>query len=300
MKKFNEIKEPTYDYITKYLQNLKDEYPFLNLASCGKSVMGKDVPALCMGEGKRRVMYVGGTHANEWITTLFLFRFCENFCESVKNKGQICGFNAQKILSQIKFVVIPCLNPDGTDIFIKGVSACGEFKEQIYDISKFDFSQWTANANGVDLNHNFNADWYALRDYEAKNNILEPSPRRYGGAFPESEPETKALTEFLRKVHFHRLYSFHSQGEEIFYEYGKNTPEKSLFIAKALAGVSGYTLVKNEGHYSSGGLKDWFIEEFKEPAFTIEIGKGKNPLPLEKFDEIYETVEPLAVLGLML
>ncbi len=300
MKKFNEIKEPTYDYITKYLQNLKDEYPFLNLASCGKSVMGKDVLALCIGEGKRRVMYVGGTHANEWITTLFLLRFCQIFCQTVKIKDEIYGFNAQKILSQIKFVVIPCLNPDGTDIFIKGVSACGEFKEQIYDISKFDFSQWTANANGVDLNHNFNADWYALRDYEAKNNILKPSPRRYGGAFPESEPETKALTEFLRKVHFHRLYSFHSQGEEIFYEYGKSTPEKSLFIAKALAGVSGYTLVKNEGHYSSGGLKDWFIEEFKEPAFTIEIGKGKNPLPLENFDEIYETVEPLAVLGLML
>lgn len=290
----------TYDVLKKYVVALDEKYALLKLASCGKSAMGKELFSLCVGEGKRRVMYVGGTHGNEWITTLMLLRFCENLMKKAEYNGEIQGYNARELLSQITLVVIPCLNPDGTDISIKGISGCGDFKEQIYDICKFDFSQWTANARGVDLNHNFNADWYSLRDYEEKNGINKPSPRRFGGKYPESEPETKAVTAFLRKVHFDRLYSFHSQGEEIFYEYGNSTPPKSLFIAKALSGVSGYTLIKNEGHYSSGGLKDWFIEEFKKPSFTIEIGKGKNPLPLEKFDEIYETAEPVAVLGLML
>lgn len=290
----------TYEVLKKYVIELSEKYPLLRLASCGKSVMGKELFSLCAGEGERRVMYVGGTHANEWITTLFLLCFCEKLMEKQEKNSDICGYNVSKILKEVTLVVIPCINPDGTDIFIRGISACGKFKEQIYDISKFDFSQWSANANGVDLNHNFNADWYSLRDYEVTQGISAPSPRRFGGFYPESEPETKAITSFLRKVHFNRLYAFHSQGEEVFYEYGKNTPEKSLFIARALSGVSGYTIVKNEGHYSSGGLKDWFIEEFREPAFTVELGNGKNPLPIEKFDEIYETAEPLAVLGLML
>ncbi len=292
--------ELTYEITEKYVTALSEKYPLLRVASCGKSVMSKEIFTLCIGKGGRRVIYVGGTHANEWITTLMLLRFCENLLSSAENNGNIRGYNARNILSRVTLVIIPCLNPDGTDIFIKGINACGNLKEQIYNICKFDFANWSANANGVDLNHNFNADWYNLRDYEEKNGISKPSFRRFGGNYPESEPETKAITSFLRKVNFDRLYSFHSQGEEIFYEYGNSTPEKSFFVAQALSGVSGYTLVKNEGHYSSGGLKDWFIEEFKKPGFTIEIGNGKNPLPLSDFERIYEPAESIAVLGLML
>ncbi|SIF32539.1 Gamma-D-glutamyl-L-diamino acid endopeptidase 1 [Mycobacteroides abscessus subsp. abscessus] len=39
---------------------------------------------------------------------------------------------------------------------------------------------------------------------------------------------------------------------------------------------------------SFAGYKDWFIKEFQRPGFTIELGKGINPLPLSQFDEIYE------------
>ena len=41
------------------------------------------------------------------------------------------------------------------------------------------------------------------------------------------------------------------------------------------------------GTASFGGCKDWFIKEFGKAGFTIEIGSGKNPLPMEKLDEIY-------------
>ena len=94
--------------------------------------------------------------------------------------------------------------------------------------------------------------------------------------------------------------SFHSQGEEIYYEYGKNTPEKSYTMARVFGAVSNYTLVKNSGHAASGGLKDWFIEEFKKPGFTIEIGEGENPLPLNQFRSIYENIESLMVMGMVM
>jgi g-D-glutamyl-meso-diaminopimelate peptidase len=71
-------------------------------------------------------------------------------------------------------------------------------------------------------------------------------------------------------------------------------------MAKIFSALTDYTLVKNEGLYSSGGLKDWFIEEFGRPAFTVEIGKGKNPLPIEVVDEIYERLESMMVVGTIL
>ncbi len=300
MKKTVCEKYVTYDMQREYAQSLKEKYEMISLATAGKSLMEKDIIALCIGEGKRNVLYVGGTHGMEYVTTYILFKFAEELCYTVSTDENICGFSGKEICEKARLVIIPCFNPDGTDIALKGIEGCGNRKEEIYDICKFDFSSWNANANGVDLNHNFNADWYSLRDYEAQGGITGPSPRRFGGYYPESEPETKAIVEFLRKVHFHRLYSFHSQGEEIYYDYNDKSPEKSLHIAKMLGAVTDYTLVKNEGHCSSGGLKDWFIEEFKEPGFTIEVGKGENPLPAESYDEIYERVKPLLVLGLML
>ena len=39
---------------------------------------------------------------------------------------------------------------------------------------------------------------------------------------------------------------------------------------------------------SFAGYKDWFIQAFRRPGFTIEVGSGTNPLPLSQFDEIYE------------
>ena len=34
------------------------------------------------------------------------------------------------------------------------------------------------------------------------------------------------------------------------------------------------------------GFKDWFLQVFKRPAFTIEAGLGENPLPASQLPEI--------------
>lgn len=36
------------------------------------------------------------------------------------------------------------------------------------------------------------------------------------------------------------------------------------------------------------GYKDWFIQEYDRPGYTIEVGRGVNPLPMEQFEQIYE------------
>ncbi len=289
----------TYGVYENFLKNLNEKYQELKITTCGKSLLGKDIYAFVIGEGKKNIAYVGGTHGLEWLTSLLLLKFTENIAFAYENESKLSGFDIKEILDNKKLIIIPELNPDGIEIAIKGVSACGKYKGENFEICKGDFSCWSANARGVDINHNFNADWYSLREAEKEAGIDAPSPRRYGGLFPESEPETAAITRLCRRIPLEMLITFHSQGEEIYYEYGKNTPEKSLYIAKIFSALTDYALVKNEGLASSGGLKDWFIEEFKKPAFTIEIGKGKNPLPLEDVDKIYEKIEAMMVVGML-
>ncbi len=290
----------TYSVYEKYVKELKLKFPGLRVASCGKSVLGKTIYSFVIGQGSQTLVYVGGTHGMEWLTSLMLLRFCENVLTENSRDGTISGYKVSELLKRRKLIIIPELNPDGIEIALRGARGCEEYKSKVIDMCNGDFSQWNANVRGVDINHNFNADWYSLRDYEKSKGINAPAPRRFGGLYPESEPETKAITRLCRHIKPQALYTFHSQGEEIYYEYGNNTPGKAYIMARALAGVSDYTLVKNEGHAASGGLKDWFIEEFGKPAFTVEIGKGKNPLPIGDFEDIYFKAEPIMMMGLIL
>ena len=54
-------------------------------------------------------------------------------------------------------------------------------------------------------------------------------------------------------------------------------------MAEVLASSSGYRLSRQQGLASHGGMKDWFIREFSRPGFTVELGKGVNPLPLSSW-----------------
>mgnify|MGYP000817358184 FL=1 len=55
-----------------------------------------------------------------------------------------------------------------------------------------------------------------------------------------------------------------------------------------------------DGIASYGGYKDWFIRAFKRPGFTIEVGLGENPLPIEDFPQVYTRTLPLMLEALKL
>lgn len=64
--------------------------------------------------------------------------------------------------------------------------------------------------------------------------------------------------------------------------------------------LAGY-LVKNVPFNSSfAGYKDWFIQDYNLPGYTIEAGLGANPLPIFQFDEIYYDNVGILVLGAIL
>lgn len=279
---------PDYQRLCRAVCELKKCEKF-KIFSIGRSALGRNIYAVGAGKLCSGIIYVGGVHSLEWLTTLLLIKFC---FELSKRKDKLLFLENRGV------IIIPCLNPDGVELVINGIESAKEKKASIARMSNGDLSNWQANANGVDLNHNFDAGFNELKKLEIKSGILSPSPRRYGGEYPFSEPETKALASLCRLFDLQVAYAFHSQGEEIFYQYGKNTPPRSRLMAELLSQSSGYKLSTQEGLASHGGFKDWFIEKMSRPAFTIEIGKGKNPLPITDLDDIYKKLEDMLFLSL--
>lgn len=291
---------PTYERQEKAVQWMRERYRQLKVFPIGKSVLGREIPALCIGNPVGAVVLVGATHGLEWITTLLLFRFCEELLEGLATGGRVSDIDVRRAMQNRSLVVIPCLNPDGVEIALRGAEGAGELAGSVGEICGGDFSGWQANAAGVDINHNFDAGWGVLRAMEVEEGIEGPAPTRYGGPHPNSEPETMSMTTFCLTYQPGTLYSFHSQGEEIYYRYGTHTPARSKLMANILASASGYAVAQPTGLASRGGLKDWFIEKFRRPGFTIEVGRGKNPLNIRQFERIYTKLEEMLIIATLL
>lgn len=285
--------ETVFDYekSKSLVEELTKKYSFLVPDVIGRTGTGRAIFALSLGNKKNRVLLAGAFHGCEWLTALVLFRFCERLCQSLDKKSELCSVNISRAFSQLGVMLVPCVNPDGVEIAVHGAEGAGSAKRFVESLGCRDYSKWNANAAGVDINHNFNAGWEILRRMEEENGINGPAARRFGGHRAESEAETKAMTRLCRLLPFRQAMALHSQGEELYWRYGDDTPAQAHMMAKILADSCSYRLVENDGLASHGGFKDWFIAEFFRPAFTMEIGKGENPLPIEQFEEIYSRIE---------
>lgn len=282
----------------KMIFSLKKFYPSLGVRVIGRSLCQRPIFSLSVGRSENPLLIAAGFHGQEWLTSLLALRFTEILLRSKTTRTPLWGIDPASISRSV--VIVPCVNPDGVQIAINGVDGAGRYAESYSKIISSSNEKWSANARGVDLNHNFDAGWNILREMEIDSGIVAPSPRRYGGYMPESEPESKAIASFTRMIKPRMAIALHSQGEEIFWEYGKNRPPRSRELAGVFSAVSGYTLVENEGLASHGGFKDWFIDYFNKPAFTVEIGKGVNPLPLSDFDGILKKTIPMLTVASVL
>lgn len=288
-----------YDHISlkKLSQQLCERYPFLQSGAVGRSCMGRDMIAFQLGKASEYALITAAFHGSEYITATVLMFFIEELCEAILTDSAIAGFEARKAMYGRGVIFIPCVNPDGCEIAIHGRAGCGKMAPIISKMCKNDFEHWNANLRGVDINHNFDADWCALHELEQKNGIYAPAPTRFGGFRPESEPETLALTELCRTKRIRHVLALHSQGEVIYWKYGKNQPPRSRKMAEIMATSAQYELAEPEGLAIGGGFKDWFITEFNRPGFTVEIGKGENPLPIETAHNIYLRIRELLMLS---
>lgn len=287
--------KPTENAREKMVSAITKKYPFIKRIDIGKSLCGRPIEALQIGCSNKMTLFTAAFHGMEWLTTLLMFKF---LCEigKVLDAGENKSENYTELslcLEHRGLMVVPCVNPDGVEIQLKGYETAGKYQQLVKNVSGGNTSSWQANARGVDLNHNFNAGWDELHLREQELGIIGASPTRYGGIYPESELEVKALTTLCESYFFDYVFAFHSQGEEIFWHFGENTPENSQEIANKLAKLSSYNVGMPEQIATGGGFKDWFIQKHKRPGFTIEVGRGKNPLPLSDLCNIYNKIKKM-------
>lgn len=288
-----------YDYALykKAIDRLTKKYGILHRSLIGKSCAGRDIIALKLGKSADYSLFTAAFHGSEHITTNILLFFIEELCDSLIKGGNLAGVDTRKALIGRGIIFVPRVNPDGCEISLHGAAACADLAESISRICKRDFVHWNANFRGVDINHNFDAGWKKLRELERKSGIYGPSPTRYGGPKPESEPETVALTNLCRTGRIRHAMALHTQGEVIYWSYGDKKPPRSEKMAEIMATSTGYALDYPVGLAEGGGFKDWFIEEISRPAFTVELGKGQNPLPIDTAYDIYLRVKEMLMLS---
>mgnify|MGYP005851236989 CR=1 FL=1 len=281
----------TYEIMERDIEGLKKRYPFIESGSAGRSVLGRNLYYIKLGRGPKNIFYNGAHHSLEWITALLLMKFAENFLKCCCEGRHIRGFNPYSIWNRSSIYIIPMVNPDGVDLAINGLAPDNPYYERlmVWNNENPDFSSgWQSNIRGVDLNHNYPARWLNSKDCEALHNINGPGPTRYSGLYPLSEPETLSVANFTRSHDFRLAIAYHSQGREIYWDFENMAPPEAKRIGERFSMASGYRLAHSCGMAAYAGYKDWFIKEYRKPAYTIEVGSGTNPLPVSQFDSIYE------------
>lgn len=291
-----------YEDLKEDLLALAYKYPFIEIGSIGTSVMGKDIPYVRIGRGKRKIHANASVHANEWLTTPCLLRFIEQYAQGISatvKQGRrefrserseqagispwVYGGTPQDLLEHTSLWVVPMVNPDGVELVQQGVLPTHPLYHDLraWNEGRADYRGWKANIRGVDLNDQFPAYW---EEEVRRRGKIGPSRRDYSGPAPLSEPESKALADLTEREQFDMVLSIHSQGQEIYWNYRDLEPKESRDLALRLASATGYRAVKLRG--SDAGFKDWFIQRFGKPGFTVEVGLGVNPLPMRDFEDI--------------
>lgn len=233
----------------------------------GQSECGRNLFAFFVGKKGGKVgICQYAIHAREWVTSLLALKHVEY---SLTFGGAW---------------IIPLMNPDGAELCLNSLSSVKEQgrREFLKRLNGGEnFSLWKANANGVDLNVNFDAGWG-----RGEKNSFHAGSENYIGPSPFSERETRALERFTKEVSPDYTVSYHTAGEEIYWQY-KQTGKRAARdkkLASLLSKSTGYPL-GNAGN-SHGGYKDWCILRLKIPSFTIEVGSGVQPLGRKALSDI--------------
>ncbi len=296
----------TYEVLQIVLQGLLARYPsILSARTLTQTDFGRSVSVLRIGAGQRTVLYNAAHHANEWITTPVLMKFLESYAQAYTQGGEVFGISARELFARTTLHLVPMVDPDGVDLVTGAIAPGSSEYERARRIAEafpaIPFPDgWKANLNGVDLNLNYPAGWEQAREIKFAQGYTQPAPRDYVGAAPLDQRESAAMAELTEQIGPDLTLSYHTQGGEIYWKYQDIEPPRAQEIGRRFAAVSGYTL--EEVPYASGfaGYKDWFVLRFGRPGYTVEAGRGVNPLPLSQFGEIYRDNLGILTLGLQL
>ncbi len=281
----------TYAAMQCDILRLAHTYPHLiHYEILGQTLYGRNIYAVSLGTGPATAFINGSHHAREWMTTTLNMYMIDQYARAYMTRKTIAGYDVRNLLSRTTLWFIPMVNPDGVTLVQFGDTA---FPKRIrpslvrMNHGSNNFSDWKANAQGIDLNRQYDGGWNQMW-YDI---VSHPWYEDYKGPKPYDTRETQAVLRLIRQVNPQIEAAYHSSGQVIYWGYKISSKNFSLDkrLAQGLANLTGYALVMPGPDPSGGGLTDWWTHNMLRPGFTIEIAPyvGPRPVPLSDFPDVW-------------
>ena len=288
----------------RYLRQLRRTAPFAYVKTLTRTAGGRPVVAIQLGCGSHKVLLSGTHHANESITGTLLWELLLAYCRAICEDGCFGGKPARALYRNSMLYCVPLVNPDGADLVAGEIpNASPEYQSAAQLAASYPQlpfpSGWKANLRGVDLNLNYPARWETARRIKKEQGVCTPAPRDFVGFSPLDQPESAALAAFARCVHPDLMLALHTQGSVIYPGPAESAPAGSAALAAAMSEASGYPVEPVPEASANAGFKDWFLQSFRRPAFTIEMGIGENPLPMTQLPALCRALRAIMTTALL-
>lgn len=288
----------SYEAMEQDLQGLQRKYSqIVSLDHAGETVDGRTIYHVRIGakDASKQIFIFGSIHAREYITTQLIMRQMEDFLKKLDSgNGTYRGKSYSALLTDAAIHIVPMSNPDGVSISQYGMDGVkkSSTRQTLYHIYELDkavelgpyLKKWKSNAQGIDINRNFDAKWDLYDDH-----LGHPSADHYKGEAVGCTKEAQALIQLTEQYAFDRTISYYVQGEVIYWYFAQEGPllQESIDFAQEIAAVTGYSLDENYEKLDPAGYKDWAIDKKKIPSLTIEVGTGAVPLDQSQLSKIW-------------
>ncbi|MFH9820013.1 M14 family zinc carboxypeptidase [Streptomyces sp. NPDC017230] len=257
------------------LRTAQENPRLTKVVSIGKTVNGQDILALKLTKNAKKskdgskpsVLYMSNQHAREWITPEMTRRLMHHYLDKYDEDRRI-----KKLVDSTELWFLLSANPDGYDYTFEDTDN-RLWRKNLRDVNG---DGTISTGDGVDLNRNFAYKW----GYDDEGSSPNPTSQTYRGDGPNSEPETKALDAFQKRIGFTYGINYHSAAELLLYGVGwqvaTDTPDDVLY--EALAGtpensaIPGYHPQVSSELYTTNGEADGHAANVNGMAmFTPEM-----------------------------
>ena len=260
------------------IDEVQREYEEVKVTVLGRSILGREIPVITLGEGAHTVLYVGAQRGEDARMAGVLLQFVREYLFRLRENALVFERRMKYFFAERTVKIIPMLNPDGVEYATHGVSRENPLYERVRGMNgSEDFSHWCANARGVDLQHNFEVGFFAHRE---KTGVLSGAPALFGGEYPESEPETAAVSRYIRAnaQELRGVMGLEIGKEGVRCPCADKLSAKSMAVGRLLQKSTGFHLKSPQRLAYGGGLGEWCIECFGRPAYTVSCGEATPPL----------------------
>jgi hypothetical protein len=216
-------------------------------AIIGTSVEGRDITTHTFGTGETDLLFVGGVHGGYEANSV---RLADAMIEHLHA-------NADLIPDDITVHIIPVLNPDGYALPATASDQSRRF-----------------NANGVDLNRNFDCKWAPESSWRGQTVSA--------GTAPFSEPEAAALRDYVLATNPSAAVFWHSVANNVYGSECENgILPGTLALMNVYADAGNYGKVPKFDAYPITGDVEGWLASIDIPAVTVEL-ETRNSIEWER------------------